>query len=68
MPSVEAFVITPVSAHSLTHRPLVVRDVARIEIVAKTGSDEAYFERGWTNSACPSRMEIICCVASQRSR
>jgi NAD+ kinase len=42
MPSVEAFVITPVSAHSLTHRPLVVRDVARIEIVAKTGSDEAY--------------------------
>ena len=42
MPSVEAFVITPVSAHSLTHRPLVVRDVAEIEIVAKTGSDEAY--------------------------
>ncbi len=42
MPSVEAFVITPVSAHSLTHRPLVVRDEAEIEIVAKTGSDEAY--------------------------
>jgi len=42
MASVEAFVITPVSAHSLTHRPLVVRDNAEIEIVAKTGSDEAY--------------------------
>jgi NAD+ kinase len=42
MPSVEAFVITPVSAHSLTHRPLVVRDTAQIEIVAKTGEDEAY--------------------------
>ena len=42
MPSVEALVITPVSAHSLTHRPLVVRDVSEIEIVAKTGSDEAY--------------------------
>lgn len=42
MPSVEAFVITPVSAHSLTHRPLVVRDEAEIEIVAKTGNDEAY--------------------------
>jgi NAD+ kinase len=42
MPSVEAFVITPVSAHSLTHRPLVVRDTARIEIVVKTGLDEAY--------------------------
>jgi NAD+ kinase len=42
MPSVDAFVITPVSAHSLTHRPLVVRDSSEIEIVAKTGSDEAY--------------------------
>jgi NAD+ kinase len=42
MPSVEAFVITPVSAHSLTHRPLVVRDTAEIEIVVKTGDDEAY--------------------------
>ncbi|MGH9547188.1 MAG: NAD(+)/NADH kinase [Terriglobales bacterium] len=42
MPSVEAFVVTPVSAHSLTHRPLVVRDTSEIEIVIKTGEDEAY--------------------------
>jgi NAD+ kinase len=42
MPSVEAFVITPVSAHSLTHRPLVVRDTSEVEIVVKTGADEAY--------------------------
>jgi NAD+ kinase len=42
MPSVEAFVITPVSAHSLTHRPLVVRDTSEVEIVVKTGEDEAY--------------------------
>jgi NAD+ kinase len=42
MPSVDAFVITPVSAHSLTHRPLVVRDTSEIEIVVKTGADEAY--------------------------
>jgi NAD+ kinase len=42
MPSVDALVITPVSAHSLTHRPLVVRDSAEIEIVVKTGPDEAY--------------------------
>ena len=42
MPSVDVFVITPVSAHSLTHRPLVVRDTAHIEIVVKTGEDEAY--------------------------
>src|SRR5712692_4752125 len=42
MPSVDAFVVTPVSAHSLTHRPLVVRDSSEIEIVVKTGEEEAY--------------------------
>jgi NAD+ kinase len=42
MPSVEALLITPVSAHSLTHRPLVVCDTAKIEIVVNTGQDEAY--------------------------
>jgi len=42
MPNVEAFVITPVSAHSLTHRPLVVRETSEIEIVVMTGDEEAY--------------------------
>jgi NAD+ kinase len=42
MPAVDAFVITPVSEHSLTHRSLVVRDTAEIEIIVQTGSDEAY--------------------------
>jgi NAD+ kinase len=42
MPNVESFVITPVSAHSLTHRPLVVRDSSYIEIIVMTGEEEAY--------------------------
>jgi NAD+ kinase len=42
MPDVQSFVITPVSAHSLTHRPLVVRDTSEIEIVVKTGDEDAY--------------------------
>jgi NAD+ kinase len=42
MPSVDAFVVTPVAAHSLTHRPLVVPDTSKIEIVVNTGPDEAY--------------------------
>jgi len=42
MPSVDALIITPVSAHSLTHRPLVVNDTAKIEIIINTGQDEAY--------------------------
>jgi len=41
-PSVNAFVITPVSPHSLTHRPLVVPDSSEIEIVVKTAEEEAY--------------------------
>lgn len=42
MPDVEGFVVTPVSAHSLTHRPIVVRDSSEIEIVVMTGQEEAY--------------------------
>ena len=42
MPDVQSFVITPVSAHSLTHRPLVVRDRSHIEIVVMTGEEQAY--------------------------
>jgi len=41
-PNVQAFVITPVSAHSLTHRPVVVPDTAEIELVVNTGADQAY--------------------------
>ena len=41
-PDVDAFVITPVSPHGLTHRPVVVRDTVEIEIRVKTGEEEAY--------------------------
>jgi NAD+ kinase len=41
-PDVAAFVITPVSPHGLTHRPVVVRDTVGIEIQVKTGAEEAY--------------------------
>jgi NAD+ kinase len=41
-PDVDAFVITPVSPHGLTHRPVVVRDTVEIEIQVKTGQEEAY--------------------------
>jgi NAD+ kinase len=42
MPSVDAFVITPVCPHSLTHRPLVVRDSLQIDIVVQTGDEKAF--------------------------
>jgi NAD+ kinase len=41
-PSVEAFVVTPVSPHSLSHRALVVRDDAEITVQVNTEEEEAY--------------------------
>jgi NAD+ kinase len=42
MPTVRAFVITPVSPHSLTHRPLVVPDSVEIEILLRSAEEVAY--------------------------
>jgi NAD+ kinase len=42
MPTVNAFVITPVSPHSLTHRPLIVPDSALIEILLRSDEEVAY--------------------------
>ena len=41
-PIVEAFVVTPICPHTLTNRPLVIPDSARIEIDFQAG-DEAVF-------------------------
>lgn len=42
VPNVDAFVITPVSPHSLTNRPLVVHDSAQFEIRVKSTPEESY--------------------------
>jgi NAD+ kinase len=42
MPTINGFVVTPVGAHSLTHRPLVVPDTSTLIIVVNTGAEEAY--------------------------
>jgi len=42
MPSVEAFIVTPICAHTLTHRPLVIPDTAHIEIAVTTLREAAY--------------------------
>ena len=61
MPDVASFVITPVSAHSLTHRPLVVRDTSHIEIVVMTGDEEAYLSiDGQAGMPVYDRDQIYC--------
>ena len=42
MPTVSAFVVTPVAPHSLTHRPLVVPDSSEIEILLRSEEEVAY--------------------------
>jgi len=41
-PSVAAFLVTPICAHTLTNRPLVLPDTAHIEIAVKTQREAAY--------------------------
>ena len=41
-PNVDAFVITPVSPHALTNRPLVVPDTSEIVVSVKQTQEEAY--------------------------
>jgi len=42
MPSVDGFVIVPVCPHSLTHRPLVVKDTMEISVLVKSAGEEAF--------------------------
>jgi NAD+ kinase len=41
-PSVEAFVVTPICAHTLTHRPLVLPNAVNIEVTVKSLREAAY--------------------------
>jgi NAD+ kinase len=64
MPTVDAFVITPVSAHSLTHRALVVRDSVKIDVVVKTGADEAYLSVDGQVGLPVQDGDCVCCRKS----
>ena len=41
-PSVEAFLVTPICAHTLTHRPLVIPNTVHIEVTVKSLREIAY--------------------------
>jgi NAD+ kinase len=65
MSDVEGFVVTPVSAHSLSHRPLVVRDSSEIDIVVLTEKEEAYLSVDGQSGMPLSDGDKICCSKSQ---
>ncbi len=61
MPSVDAFVIAPVCPHSLTHRPLVVRDSVEISLLVKTEGEEAFLSiDGQEGSPLQDNDRVVC--------
>jgi NAD+ kinase len=42
-PTVRAFIVTPICAHTLTNRPIVLRDSVNIEVAVKGDEESVYF-------------------------
>jgi NAD+ kinase len=66
-PNVKAFVITPVSPHALTHRPLVVEESSRITVKITVGNEEATLALdGQVNLPLRSGDRVECGLAKDR--
>jgi NAD+ kinase len=64
-PDVDAFVITPVSPHGLTHRPVVVRDTVEIEVRVITREEEAYLSLDGQVGMPVRDGDIVRCVKAE---
>jgi len=64
-PDVQAFLITPVSPHGLTHRPVVVRDTVQIEVRVKTGDEQAYLSLDGQVGMPVQDGDVIRCVKDE---
>ena len=65
MPTVKAFVITPVAPHSLTHRPLVVPDSVEIEILLRSEEEFAYLSLDGQPGLDLRDGDRVCCRRSE---
>ena len=60
-PTVKAFIVTPICPHTLTNRPLVVPDSAKIEVVVKTESESVFLTvDGQVGLALHNEDRIVC--------
>lgn len=67
MPSVDAFVVTPVCPHSLTHRPLVVTETSLIELRVETGEEQAFLSiDGQVGLPVQQGDRVLCQVAAHK--
>ena len=67
VPSVKAFVITPVSPHALTHRPLVIEESSKIVVDIIAGKEEAFLAAdGQVNVPMETGDRVECSLAKCR--
>ena len=64
-PGVKAFVITPVSPHALTHRPLVVEDSCKIEVRVAIDTEGAALTVDGQVSAPLQSGDLVQCELSE---
>jgi len=67
MPSVDALVINPVCPHSLTHRPIVVRDSVEITIDVQSSGEEAFLSIDGQVGVLLEDNDHVVCKRSQYS-
>ncbi len=68
-PDVDAFIITPISSHALTHRPLVVKDTAEVRVLVKSVGEEAFLTvDGQVGVAVTDGDEVICKKSARQVR
>ncbi len=65
VPSVAAFVITPICPHSLTHRPLVVRDTSQIRVEVRSVDDEAFLSIDGQLGVPVANSDSVVCYKSE---
>lgn len=69
MPSVDALIVNPVSPHSFTHRSLVVPDTSKIELLVRTGQEEAYLSvDGQVGMPVYDGDRVQCCKSEHQVR
>lgn len=68
-PDVDAFIITPISPHALTHRPLVVRDSSEVRVLVRSVGEEAFLTLdGQVGVAVLDGDEVTCKKSARQVR
>jgi NAD+ kinase len=65
-PDVDALILTPISSHALTHRPVVVKDTSEVRILIKDVGEEAYLTVDGQEGVPVLDGDVVTCRKSAR--